>query len=300
MSLTAGILIRICGDYDRDGRREYEILPKPRSLRHGITTDRKVRPTAMNQPPALPDPWRRLRELTPARIALGRAGGSLPTLELLDFQRSHAQARDAVHAPFDPGSLAAAISSLGLSTIVANSAAGDRKTFLTRPDLGRRLSDESRRLFSAPCEQADVAIVVSDGLSALAVERHAAAVLSAFLPLAAREGWRLAPVTVVSHGRVAIEDEIGQLLGAMAAMILIGERPGLSSPDSLGAYLVFDPRPGRTDAERNCVSNIRPEGLAPAAAAATIHYLLGEMLRRRISGIVLKDERPKALPEPLS
>lgn len=254
----------------------------------------------MNQPPALPDPWRRLRELTPARIALGRAGGSLPTRELLDFQRSHAQARDAVQASFDPGSLAAAISSLGLSTIIAHSAADDRKGYLTRPDLGRRLSDESRRLLCSPCEQADVAVIVSDGLSALAVDRYAAPVLSEFLPLAAREGWRLTPVIVVSHGRVAIEDEIGQLLGAKAAVNLIGERPGLSSPNSLGAYLVFDPRPGRTDAERNCVSNIRPEGLAPAAAAATIHYLLGEMLRRRISGIALKDERPKTPAEALS
>ncbi len=248
----------------------------------------------MNQPPALPDPWRRLREWTPARIALGRAGGSLPTRELLEFQRSHAQARDAVQAPFEPASLAASIASLGLSTLVAHSAAGDRKTFLTRPDLGRRLSDESRRLFCSSGDPADVAIMVSDGLSALAVERHAAPVLSAFLPFAAREGWRLAPVAVVSHGRVAIQDEIGQLLGAKAAVILIGERPGLSSPDSLGAYLVFDPRPGRTDAERNCVSNIRPEGLAPAAAAATIHYLLSEALRRRVSGVALKDERPKA------
>ena len=254
----------------------------------------------MNQPPALPDPWRRLRELTPARIALGRAGGSLSTRELLEFQRSHAQARDAVQAPFDPGPIATAISSLGLSTIIAHSAARDHKSFLTRPDLGRRLSDESRRLFSSPCEWADVAIVVSDGLSALAAERHAAAVMSAFLPFAAREGWLLAPVTVVSHGRVAIEDEIGRLLGAQAAVILIGERPGLSSPDSLGAYLVFDPRPGRTDAERNCVSNIRPEGLSPAAAAATIHYLLGEMLRRRVGGVALKDERPKAPLDALS
>lgn len=254
----------------------------------------------MNLPPALPDPWRRLRDLTPARVALGRAGGSLPTRALLDFQRSHAQARDAVQAPFDPASVAATISSLGVSTLVAQSAAGDRKTFLTRPDLGRHLSDESRRSFCFSGEPADVAMIVSDGLSALAVERHAAPVLSAFLPFAAREGWRLAPVTVVLHGRVAIEDEIGQLLGARAAVILIGERPGLSSPDSLGAYLVFDPRPGRTDAERNCVSNIRPAGLAPAAAAATLHYLLGEALRRRVSGVALKDDRAALPPRPTS
>jgi ethanolamine ammonia-lyase small subunit len=246
----------------------------------------------MTQPPALPDPWRKLRELTPARIALGRAGGSLPTQELLDFQRSHAQARDAVQAPFDPAALAAKISSLGVRALVAHSAAADRRTFLTRPDLGRRLADESRRLFTACAEPPDAAVIVSDGLSPLAAERQAAPVLAALLPLFEREGWRLAPVTVVSHGRVAIEDEVGQLLGAKAAVILIGERPGLSSPDSLGAYLVFDPRPGRTDAERNCVSNIRPEGLAPAAAAATIHYLLREALRRKTSGVTLKDDRP--------
>ncbi|HUY90713.1 MAG TPA: ethanolamine ammonia-lyase subunit EutC [Pirellulales bacterium] len=241
---------------------------------------------------AKPDPWRRLRELTPARIALGRAGGSLPTHEQLDFQRSHAQARDAVQEPFDPASLAAQIARLGLPTVVAHSEAVDRKTFLARPDLGRRLADESRRLLTRGAEPPDVAIIVSDGLSALAVERHAIGVLAALMSLARRDGWRLAPVTVVSHGRVAIEDEIGQVLGAQAAVILLGERPGLSSPDSLGAYLVFDPRPGRTDAERNCVSNIRPAGLPPAAAAATIHYLLGEALRRKISGVALKDERP--------
>lgn len=245
-----------------------------------------------DQPPALPDPWRRLRELTPARIALGRSGGSLPTSELLDFQWSHAQARDAVHEPFDPAALAAEIAALGLPAIVARSAADDRKAFLTRPDLGRRLADECRGLLAPSDPPPDVAIVVSDGLSALAVARHAIAVLAEFLPLAQRDGWRLAPIVVVAQGRVAIEDEIGQLLGAKAAVILLGERPGLSSPDSLGAYLVFDPRPGRTDAERNCVSNIRPEGLPPAAAAAAIHYLLGEALRRKISGVGLKDERP--------
>jgi ethanolamine ammonia-lyase small subunit len=244
-------------------------------------------------PPAVPDPWRRQRELTPARIALGRAGGSLPTHELLDFQAAHARARDAVDRPFDPEALAAEIARFGLATIVARSAAADRRTFLARPDLGRRLAEESRGLFAAGAPPADVALIVSDGLSALAVECHAMALLAAFLPLAEREGWRLAPVTVVAQGRVAIEDEIGQLLGAQAAVILLGERPGLSSPDSLGAYLVFDPRPGRTDAERNCVSSIRPEGLSPAAAAATIHYLLGEALRRKISGVALKDERPK-------
>lgn len=247
-----------------------------------------------DKPPATSDPWRRLRELTPARIALGRAGGSLPTAELLDFQLAHAQARDAVYESFDPAALAEQIRGLGLPAIVARSAAGDRKTFLTRPDLGRRLADESRCQLTRDAEPPDLAIVVSDGLSALAVERHVLGLLAALLPLARHDGWRIAPVTVVSHGRVAIADEIGQLLGAQAAAILLGERPGLTSPDGLGAYLVYDPRPGRTDAERNCISNIRPAGLPPAAAAAAMHYLLGEMLRRKISGVALKDERPAA------
>lgn len=244
--------------------------------------------------PVTPDPWRRLRTLTPARIALGRAGGSLPTGELLDFQLAHARARDAVLEPFDPAALAEQVRALGLPAVVARSAAGDRKTFLTRPDLGRRLADESRRLLTRDLQPPDLAIIVSDGLSAPAVERHAIAVLAALIPLAQADGWRIAPLTVVAHGRVAIADEIGQLLGAQAAVILLGERPGLTSPDSLGAYLVYDPRPGRTDAERNCISNIHPAGLPPGAAAAAIHYLLGEMLRRKISGVALKDERPAA------
>lgn len=245
---------------------------------------------APNQP-ALPDPWSRLRDLTSARIALGRTGSSLPTRELLDFQRAHAQARDAVQQPFDAASLAAEISQLGFATIVAESAAPDRKTYLTRPDLGRRLAPESQSRLAACKASPDVALIVSDGLSAPAAQRQTAPLLIAFAPLLRREGWNLAPVVVVGHGRVAIEDEIGLLLGAKAAVILLGERPGLSSPDSLGAYLVYDPRPGRTDAERNCISNIRPEGLAPEAAAEAIHYLLGEALRRRLSGIALKDER---------
>ncbi|HVX59747.1 MAG TPA: ethanolamine ammonia-lyase subunit EutC [Pirellulales bacterium] len=243
------------------------------------------------KPPALRDPWRQLTELTSARIALGRSGGSMPTRELLDFQRAHAYARDAVQQPFNPASLAAELGQLGVETIIAASAAPDRKTYLTRPDLGRRLAEESRSRIAAQASPSDIAIIISDGLSAPAAERQAAPLLAALLPLVRQERWNLAPLVVVSHGRVAIEDEIGSLLGAKAAVILLGERPGLTSPDSLGAYLVYDPRPGRTDAERNCISNIRPEGLPPAAAAQTLHYLLGECLQRRLSGVGLKDER---------
>lgn len=242
-------------------------------------------------PPALRDPWRQLRELTPARIALGRSGGSLPTRELLDFQQAHAQARDAVQQPFNSASLVGEIAQLGVKTILAASAAPERKTYLTRPDLGRRLAEASRNEIAAHASPSDIAIIVSDGLSAPAAERQAAPLLAALLPLVRQERWKLAPLVVVAHGRVAIEDEIGSLLGAKAAVILLGERPGLTSPDSLGAYLVYEPRPGRTDAERNCISNIRPEGLSPAAAAQTLHYLLRECLQRRLSGVGLKDER---------
>ena len=252
---------------------------------------------------ARPDAWQRLRQLTPARIALG-ARASLPTAALLDFQLAHARARDAVHAPFD-AALALEIEQLGVKTICLSSAAGDRETFLKQPDLGRRLDEDSLRLLceiagirsSGAGESAidaakpvDLAIVVSDGLSALAVHRHVAPLLTAWLPLLRAEGRSLAPAVLVERGRVAIEDEIGELLAARVAVVLIGERPGLGSPDSLGAYLVYNPRPGRTDAERNCVSNIRPQGLAPEAAALKLDYLVREALARRLSGVALKDE----------
>ena len=166
------------------------------------------------KPPDRRDPWRPLRELTPARIALGRSGGSLPTRELLDFQRAHAQARDAVQQPFNPASLAAELGQLGAETMIAASAAPDRKTYLTRPDLGRRLAEESRSRIAVHASPSDVAIIVSDGLSAPAAERQAAPLLAALLPLVRHERWNLAPLVVVAHGRVAIEDEIGNLLGA--------------------------------------------------------------------------------------
>jgi ethanolamine ammonia-lyase small subunit len=261
---------------------------------------------------ARPDPWHRLRQLTPARIALGRAGASLPTAELLDFQLAHGRARDAVHAPFDAATLAADIEQLGLSTVCLSSTAADREEFLKRPDLGRRLDAESREsLLTAvasirPCASADetacvdkssaqaglfdVAIIVSDGLSAQAAHRQVVPLIEAWLPLLRGERWRLAPVSIIQRGRVAIEDEIGELLEARLAVILIGERPGLGSPDSLGAYLVYAPRLGRTDAQRNCLSNIRPQGLAPEAAALKLHYLVREVLARSTSGVTLKDE----------
>jgi ethanolamine ammonia-lyase small subunit len=261
--------------------------------------------------PVTPDAWNKLQHATSARIALGRAGSSLPTRAWLEFKSAHAAARDAVQYPFDAQRLAADVTALGAQVIVVDSAAGDRVTFLQRPDLGRRLDDRSRftlqecrphasREVNLHAERGDdsredcawdLAIIVSDGLSALAVHRQAPALLAALLPRLTADHWRLAPIVVARFGRVALQDEIGQVLGAQLALTLIGERPGLGSPDSLGAYLVYGPRPGNTDANRNCVSNVRPEGLPCDVGAETIHYLLSESRRRRLSGVGLKDER---------
>ncbi len=260
-----------------------------------------------DKPLAPADAWHQLRALTPARIALGRAGASVPTAGLLAFQLAHARARDAVHTPFDAQALAANIASLGVATLSLASAAEDRETFLKRPDRGRQLDAPSRAVLETaaaslstcdapplptPAGQGrfDLAIVVSDGLSALAAQRQVVPLLEAWLPILRAERRSLAPIVVVSNGRVAIQDKIGFALGARVAVILIGERPGLGSPDSLGAYLVYAPRPGLTDADRNCLSNIRPQGLAPAAAALKLDYLLRESLARRLSGVALKDE----------
>lgn len=251
--------------------------------------------------PITTDPWRRLREATPARIALGRCGGSLPTREWLEFRAAHAAARDAVHQPFDPEMLASDLSRLGVETLVVESAAADRRQYLERPELGRQLTPQARERLAEVVRRAvapELAIVVSDGLSALAAHRQAAPVLAELLPRLTADRWRVAPVIIARFGRVALEDEVGQALGAQLALMLLGERPGLGSPDSLGAYLVYDPRPGNTDAQRNCVSNIRPEGLPPASAAETIHFLLSEARRRQISGIALKDQRTLAAPDP--
>ena len=251
-----------------------------------------------HRPPVTRDAWSQLRGATQARIALGRAGGSLPTGEWLDFKAAHAAARDAVHNPFDAPALAGEIAALGVEAIVVDSQAPDRFTFLQRPDLGRRLASGSvetvRRLAENP--PAELAIIVSDGLSALAVHRQVVPLLAELVPRLTGGGWRLAPILVVRFGRVAIQDEVGELVGANAALMLLGERPGLGSPDSLGAYLVYGPRVGNTDAQRNCVSNIRAEGLPPVAAADTLEYLLVESRRRKLSGVSLKDERSLLTP----
>lgn len=237
------------------------------------------------------DPWARLARLTPARIGLGRAGAALPTAEVLRFALDHARARDAVHAALDTDALEAALAALGHDVLHAESAARDRPTYLRRPDLGRRLSDPSRaRLAARDRASVDLAILVADGLSAAAVQAHAAPLLAALAPGIARAGWSLAPVVVARQGRVALGDEVGELLRARMVVVLLGERPGLSSPDSLGVYLTHVPRPGRSDAERNCISNIRPAGLSYELAAFKLAWLVAEALRLGLTGVALKDE----------
>jgi ethanolamine ammonia-lyase small subunit len=227
----------------------------------------------------------RLREFTPARVAIGRVGHSLATRELLDFQLAHSRARDAVHARLDANALAR---ELGGDATLVHSAAADRATYLRRPDLGRRLDDASRERLSTLRSDYDALFVLADGLSALAVHRHAAPLLAAVR--AQLSDWRLAPVVIAEQARVAIGDDIGATLGAALTVVLIGERPGLSSPDSLGVYLTWNPCPGRTDAERNCISNIRPEGLSYDAAAHTLLFLMRESRNRKLSGIGLKED----------
>lgn len=244
------------------------------------------------------DPWSALRRLTPARIALGRSGAGLPTREVLDFSLAHARARDAVHAPFAADRLAASLGELGLMVMTASSAVADRAAYLRRPDLGRRLAKGSRtNLLALGGGGADLVLVVGDGLSAVAVETHAVPVIAALLPLLGARSITLGPAVVTVGARVALADEIGELLGAAAVAILIGERPGLSAPDSLGVYFTWAPRVGRTDAERNCISNIRSEGLSPESAAAKLAWLIDESRRRQLSGVSLKDESDLVLVE---
>jgi ethanolamine ammonia-lyase small subunit len=238
------------------------------------------------------DPWSPLRKHTAARIALGRAGGSLPTAEVLAFAVAHADARDAIHAELDTQRLLADLAPLGVQPILLQSQAPDRATYLQRPDLGRKLDQASVEKLSAAGGASDLAIILADGLSAPAVQNNAAPVFASLLPLLQQSRISLAPVTLVRNARVAIEDQIGQLQNARLAMILIGERPGLTTPASLGAYVVYNPHPQNTDADRNCVSNIHAAGLPPPRAAETLHYLITESLRRQLSGIHLKDTRP--------
>lgn len=243
----------------------------------------------MNKLVVTPDPWGALREHTPARIALGRSGVSMPTGELLRFGFAHAQARDAVHVPLDAEALCAGLRDDGWPVHRVHSAAPDRATYLLRPDLGRRLGDASRQaLAEGPGDGCELLIVVGDGLSSLAVSRHARPLIAA-IRAQADAAWRFGPVVVAEQARVALGDPVGTAFGAKLVAMLIGERPGLSSPDSLGIYLTWAPQPGRSDAERNCISNVRPEGLGYAEAAHKLVWLAREALRRQLTGVALKD-----------
>lgn len=235
----------------------------------------------------------RLRALTPARVGLGRTGVSQQTRDLLDFKHAHAKARDAVHAEMNAAAIAAEIRGIAGSEVLRlHSRAEDRATYLQRPDLGRRLDDAGRaalaRLAQDHSQRWELVLIVADGLSALAVERHAPNLLGSLLPVL--HDWTVAPICVVEQGRVAIGDDIGEVLGAKLAVVLIGERPGLSSPDSLGAYITWNPRRGRTDAERNCISNIRAEGLSCEEAASQLRSYLLEARHRGLTGVALTRE----------
>jgi ethanolamine ammonia-lyase small subunit len=233
-----------------------------------------------------------LRELTPARVALGRSGASVPTAALLDFTLDHARARDAVHAAFDPNALISALGGLSLGAVGVCSRAGDRKNYLRRPDLGRRLDQASVQLVAerSGTSACPLAIVIGDGLSPTAVHAHAIELMRALLARLNAAQIEIGHVVVASGARVALGDEIGEILGARMVLMLIGERPGLSAPDSLGAYLTFAPKIGRSDAERNCVSNIHRAGLGYQDAAFKVAWLVREGLARQVTGVALKDE----------
>ena len=243
------------------------------------------------------DPWVVLRRFTQARIGLGRCGSGVPTAALLEFQLAHAKARDAVHVPWDLGRFAEGVRGLGVEPVVVESAVSDRGEYLRRPDLGRRLTQPSRERLAGLAGPMDVCLIVTNGLSSTAVERHGLPLLSAVLMAFGTRHLILGPVVLAPNGRVALSDAVGEALGARVAVIIVGERPGLSAADSLGIYLTYSPRPGTTDAGRNCISNVRPpEGLGYEAAAAKLCYLTTEALQRRISGVTLKDEGSRRLP----
>ena len=239
--------------------------------------------------------WADLRRLTAARIGLRRTGASLATGPLLDFKLAHARARDAVHEPLDETRLIADIASLGAPVLQAASAAEDRQRYLMRPDLGRRLAPDAEAALAPHAARHDVVFVVTDGLSARAVQTHARPTLAGVLPALRAEGLSVAPLVVVRHGRVAIGDAIAALLCADCVAVLIGERPGLTAPDSMGAYLTWQPQPHTTDADRNCISNIRPDGIGYADAARKLVHMLRAMRARRVSGVQLKDDSDRLL-----
>lgn len=261
------------------------------------------------QPTYSTDLWTALRDHTPARIGLGACGNSMPTAEMLQLGIAHARARDAVHQPLDTSTLRAQLEALGLPVVQVHSAAPDRQSYLLRPDWGRALSDESQQQLNdmSPMD-CDVLCVVGDGLSATAVHSYAAPLLQALVPQMWAHGWRVGPLVLAQQARVALADPVALALGARMVLMLIGERPGLSASDSMGAYLTWAPRQGTPDALRNCVSNIRAAGLRPPVAAAKLMWLMEHAMALQTTGIALKDESacfgvalaaPAAAPPPV-
>jgi len=247
-----------------------------------------------DSPLAHPDPWTHLRQFTVARIAIGRTGGSQPTAAILNFRHSHAVARDAVHAVFDTAAVSGPLHDAGISTELLGTNAPDRRSYLLRPDLGRELdfaSYEKLTELGKKSESWDLVIIVSDGLAAAAT-RHAAATIVPLIAELKEAGWRVGTVFLIPLARVKVQDSIGVLLKARMTLMLLGERPGLGTPDSLGAYFTAGPTLTSTDADRNCVSNIRPEGIPPAQAAAKLAWLLKESARLGLGGVHLKDNQP--------
>lgn len=240
----------------------------------------------------------KLRAATPARIFLPRVGAGLATRATLEFQLAHAEARDAVEERLDIETLFEELTARGLAAVRVRSAARDRRSFLLRPDLGRQLDDESRERLKDSAGDYDLAFIIAEGLSARAIARHALPLLDKTLHSLKQPSWKVAPIVLAEQGRVALGDDIGEILGARLAAVFIGERPGLSSPDSLGVYLTYAPRVGRTDAERNCLSNIRPQGLSYADAARKLLYLCREARQRQLTGVELKDEAEMLEPAP--
>ncbi|MGB1092224.1 MAG: ethanolamine ammonia-lyase subunit EutC [Oceanobacter sp.] len=275
-----------------------------------LTTDSPVAENPLADSPVTENPWERLREFTDARIGLGRAGVSVPTKHLLAFQLAHAQAQDAVHSPMESEQL---IDNLvqqpwcpsGLPFLL-HSQAESRAVYLQRPDLGRLLNSSSQQQLQdhhhpkqAQGEQYDLAIAIVDGLSARAIEDNALAFLSELIPAlkSQPEPWSIAPLALIEQGRVAVGDQVGELLNARCVLVLVGERPGLSSPDSMGLYLTWAPQVGRTDAYRNCISNVRPAGLKYPEAVRKTLYLMDEARRRELSGVQLKDRSDDSVLE---
>lgn len=240
------------------------------------------------------DPWFDLRRFTQARIGQGRAGSAIPTSAQLDFQLAHAMARDAVHQTWQVDEFAKALALKGLQPLVLATPISHRTQYLLRPDLGRCLDQPSRQLLESQMnESIDVTLIVSNGLSSTAVDKHGLGLLNAIVTAYAQYQLKLGPISLLPNARVAVADEIGSLQNARLAVIIVGERPGLSASDSLGIYLTYAPRIGNTDAERNCLSNIRPPaGLSYETAASKLAYLTVQALQRGISGVALKDDLP--------